>query len=128
MYKPIDLGGYDPTGSWKRDDPFTTAYCRTLQHGELKVTGGYLAVTKHLRTLGPMLVVMAFWYEGHPRCLSPKIINTHTTYYFHNDACGDKKWHLKRSAPYEELESYNKIPNSFPRILKQMAKKRGGSL
>jgi hypothetical protein len=126
----VDLPYTPQHGDWHNGNPFTTAFCRTMKHGNVLVTGGLDDAKDYITLhLGPTLAVLRFWHNHHSRGYTT-LIN-----------CNDFKWgrivtsqHFveDRLCPvrtfadalldeqYNTIAIYHKIPSTFPRALKQL--------
>jgi hypothetical protein len=123
MYKKVEIGTYNPVGSWRDANPYTTAFCRTMYSGNVMVCGGYHDVMSYLEKLGPCLASIRFWNKGKTRG-TIFLKNVPIGMYFsHADSKlghSNKGWDILLFVPgraYTVLAHYSHIPSTFPRVL-----------
>lgn len=115
-YKEVDLG-YNPMGSFKNSNPFTLAFCRTRDHGNVLVKGGVIEAEIYIKeNLGPTLVVYRFYYKGSSRGYVQ--LENCPGYHISSGGRGRKKFILY-SGWYEEVASWRRCPSTFPRVLRE---------
>lgn len=125
-YKVIDVdepfGGYDPVSSFRDVNPFTTAFCRTRDNGNVLLVGGLNRVKHHLAQTGPTLAVIRMWHKGKNRGYT-RLFNCNE---FEVRREGKDGWSRGRRGlalygqGHERIHWYRRVPATFPRLLEKL--------
>ena len=136
---------YDKIGSWSLSNPFTTAFCRTKDSGNIMVVGGVQDIEEYQKSLGPTLVTYRYWHKGSTRG-GVQLINTPHygvrnsernyengervllqhgifLYFFSREDCSILGW-----GTMQKVHTYNKIPHVFPDLLRNLLDGQGKGL